>query len=159
MAQGVGSVVSNMGISKRLWLAFGLLLVLLAAQVGAGMLSIRMLNGSVDAMVASSDLATFAKDLEARLANQRIQGRDFLFTGDPKALDRQRALKADFDKVMADHQAAIKASAHAAKFDELSRLHADYHAQFENLRVLRERYDAALRQRMDPLGAKITETL
>ena len=159
MAKGIGSVVSNMGISKRLWLAFGLLLGLLAAQVGAGLLGIRALNGSVDAVLASSDLATFAKDLEARLANQRIQGRDYLFTGDIKALERQRALKGEFDKAMAEHQAAIKASAHAVRFAELARLHDDYHARFEDLRVLRERYDATLRQRMDPLGASINETL
>ena len=153
------SFVSNMGISKRLWLAFGLLLALLVAQLGAGLLSIRSLNGSVESVLASSDLASFAKDLSARLANQRIQGRDYLFTGDVKALERQRALRGEFDKAMAEHQATIKASRHAAKFEELARLHTEYHTQFENIRTYRERYDAAIRQRMDPLGTRITDTL
>ncbi|MBP2292424.1 methyl-accepting chemotaxis protein [Azospirillum rugosum] len=151
--------MSGLSISKRLWLAFGLLLALLVAQVGAGMLGIRSLNNNVDAVLASSDLASFAKDLSARLANQRIQGRDYLFTGDPKALDRQRTLRAEFDRAMAGHEAAIKASPQAAKFAELSRLHAEYHAQFEAVRAHRERYDAAIRQRMDPLGAAITDRL
>ncbi|WP_448204451.1 methyl-accepting chemotaxis protein [Azospirillum sp. sgz302134] len=159
MAKGVGSFVSNLGISKRLWLAFGLLLALLVAQVVAGTAGIRSLNGNVDAVLASSDLSSFAKDLATRLANQRIQGRDYLFTGDIKSLERQRALRAEFDKVMADQQALIKGSAHAAKFEELSRLHAEYHTQFEEVRGFRERYDAAIRQRMDPLGAKLTDTL
>ena len=151
--------MSGLSIAKRLWLAFGLLLALLVAQVGAGMMGIRSLNGNVDAVLASSDLASFAKDLSARLANQRIQGRDYLFTGDPKALDRQRALRAEFDRVMAGHDAAIKASPHAAKFAELARLHAEYHNQFETIRAHRERYDSAIRERMDPLGAAITERL
>ncbi len=151
--------MSGLSISKRLWLAFGLLLALLVAQVGAAMLGIRSLNDNVDAVLASSDLASFAKDLSARLANQRIQGRDYLFTGDPKALDRQRALRAEFDQAMAGHEAAVKASPQAAKFAELVRLHAEYHTQFEAVRAHRERYDAAIRQRMDPLGAAITDRL
>jgi Methyl-accepting chemotaxis protein len=164
MAKEAGSfmstpLVSNMGISKRLWLAFGLLLALLVAQLGAGLLSIRSLNGSVDSVLTSSDLASFAKDLSARLANQRIQGRDYLFTGDVKALERQRVLRGEFDKAMAEHQAAIKASPHAAKFEELARLHSEYHTQFETIRTYRERYDTAIRQRMDPLGIRITDTL
>ena len=151
--------MSGLSISKRLWLAFGLLLALLVAQVGAGMLGIRSLNDNVDAVLTSSNLASFAKDLSARLANQRIQGRDYLFTGDPKALDRQRALRAEFDRVMAEHDAAVKASPQAAKFAELARLHAEYHTQFEAVRVHRERYDAAIRQRMDPLGSAISDRL
>ena len=159
MAQGVGSFVGAMGISKRLWLAFGLLLALLTAQVGAGLLSIRNLNGSVDGVLASSELASFAKELSARLANQRIHGRDYLVSGDPAALGRQRALRAEFDQAMAAHEMAIKRSSQAAAFAELARLHAEYHTQFEAIRTVRERYDAAIRQRMDPLGTQINETL
>ena len=164
MAQEAGTStpwawVSNMGISKRLWLAFGLLLVLLVAQVGAGMLSVRNLNASVDSVLASSELAVFTKDLEVRLANQRLQGREYLFTGDPRVLDRQRALRAEFEQVVAARKAVIEASGHTARFAELSRLHTAYHEMFESVRVLRERYDATIRQRMDPLGEAITDTL
>ncbi|TWA95172.1 methyl-accepting chemotaxis sensory transducer with Pas/Pac sensor [Azospirillum brasilense] len=159
MAKRVGSFVGSMGISKRLWLAFALLLALLAAQVAASLLSIRSLNGSVDAVLTSGELATFAKDLSARLANQRIHGRDYLVSGDPAALNRQRALRTEFDQALAAHGAAIQRSSQAAAFAELARLHTEYHTQFEAIRVVRDRYDAAIRQTMDPLGTQITETL
>ncbi len=159
MAKGIGSFVGAMGISKRLWLAFALLLTLLAAQVAAGLLSIRSLNGSVDTVLAGSELASFSKELSARLANQRIHGRDYLVSGDPAALNRQRTLRTEFDQALAAHDAAIKHSTQAAAFAELARLHAEYHTQFEAIRVVRERYDAAIRQRMDPLGTQINETL
>jgi len=153
------SFLRNMGIARRLWLVFGLLLVLIAAQLAAGLVGLNGLNSRVDAVIRSSDLAVFAKDLETRLTNQRLQGRDFLFTGDVAAIDRQRTLRADFDAAMAAHQDLTRASSQAAAFAELTALHADYHAQFEAVRELREKADGILRERMDPLGKRVTATL
>ncbi|WP_298377324.1 methyl-accepting chemotaxis protein [Azospirillum sp.] len=154
-----GSFLNNLGIAKRLWLVFGLLLALIAIQLGIGVLGQNGLNHRLDQVRKAGDLAVFAKDLEARLANQRIQGRDFIFTGDVAAMERQRALRAAFDKAMADRQAALRASPQAAAFADLSRLHGEYHNQFELVRESRERFDRILRERMDPVGVRVTALL
>ncbi|SMH54368.1 methyl-accepting chemotaxis protein [Azospirillum agricola] len=154
-----GSLLRNLGIAKRLWLVFGLLLVLIAAQLGIAMLGLNGLTRRIDTVLSAGELAVFAKDLEARLANQRIQGRDYLATGDSASLNRQRTLRAAFDKAMADQQAQLAASRHAAAFADLARLHAAYHNGFEGVREQRERFDAILHGRMDPLGARVTAML
>jgi len=156
---GAGSFLRNLGIAKRLWLVFGLLLVLIAAQSAIGVFGLTGLNRQVETVTASGELAVFAKDLETRLANQRIQGRDYLATGNIESLNRQRALRADFDRAMADRQALLKASPQAAAFADLTTQHADYHNQFELMRELRDRADRTLHERMDPLGARVTTTL
>ncbi len=153
------SFLRNMGIARRLWLVFGLLLLLIATQLAVALVGLNGLNRRVDAVVRSGDLAVFAKDLETQLANQRLQGRDYLYTGDARALERQRALRADFDAAMAGHQALTRASPQAPAFAELARLHADYHTSFETVREQREKADAILRDRMDPLGTRVTATL
>ncbi|MFD1625921.1 methyl-accepting chemotaxis protein [Azospirillum griseum] len=154
-----GAPLRRMGIAQRLWLVFGLLLALIAAQLGIGILGQNSLNNRLDHALKSGDLALFAKDLESRLANQRIQGRDFIFTGDISSLERQRALRAAFEKAMSERQATLNASSQAAAFAELSRLHGEYHEQFEQVRVLRERFDRLLRDRMDPNGERVTAQL
>ena len=154
-----GSFLRHMGIARRLWLVFGLLLVLIAAQLGIGMLALNGLNRGVDAVMASGDLAVFAKDLETRLANQRIQGRDYIYTGAPAALERQRALRTAFETAMAERQELLKASPQAGAFAELAALHTDYHSRFEAVRTAREQADRILHERMDPLGARVTAAL
>ncbi len=154
-----GSFLSNLGIAKRLWLVFGLLLALIAVQLGIGILGQNRLNHRLDLVLKAGDLAVFAKDLETRLANQRIQGRDFIFTGDGAALERQRAQRAAFDKAMTDRQGALKASPQATAFADLTKLHAEYHNQFELVRESREGFDRILRERMDPVGARVTALL
>jgi methyl-accepting chemotaxis protein len=154
-----GSLLNNLGIAKRLWLVFGLLLALIVVQLGIGALGQNRLNHRLDLVVKAGDLAVFAKDLEARLANQRIQGRDYIFTGDAAAMERQRALRAAFDKAMTDRQAVLKASSQAGAFADLVKLHAEYHNQFELVRESREGFDRILRERMDPVGARVTALL
>jgi methyl-accepting chemotaxis protein len=154
-----GSFLSNLGIAKRLWLVFGLLLALIVIQLGIGTLGQNRLNHRLDLVLKAGDLAVFAKDLETRLANQRIQGRDYIFTGDAAAMERQRALRAAFDKAMSDQQAVLKASPQAAAFADLAKLHAEYHTQFELVRESRERFDRVLHERMDPGGVRVTALL
>ncbi|MFS2010997.1 methyl-accepting chemotaxis protein [Azospirillum sp. CT11-132] len=154
-----GTFLSNMRIAKRLWLAFGLLLVLIAAQSGTGIYGLDGLNRRVDGVIASGDLAVFAKDLESRLAAERLQTREYINIGSTEALDRLRVLRGEFDQAMAARQAKLKASPQAAAFAELSSLHTGYHQRFEAVRAVRERADRLLHERMDPLGAQVTKRL
>ncbi|MFP5512254.1 MAG: methyl-accepting chemotaxis protein [Alphaproteobacteria bacterium] len=154
-----GSFLSDMRIAKRLWLVFGLLLVLIAAQSGVGILGLDGLNRRIDRVIASGDLAVFAKDLESRLAAERLETREYINIGSPEALDRLRVLRGKFESAMAQRQAALAASAQAAAFAELSGLHTAYHERFEAVRTMREQADRGLRERMDPHGAQVTKRL
>ncbi len=154
-----GSFLSNMRIAKRLWLAFGLLLVLIAAQAGVGILGLDGLNRRIDGVSASGDLAVFAKDLENRLAAERLQTREYINLGTPEALDRLRVLRGEFETAMTQRQAMLAASPQAAAFAELNSLHTTYHERFETVRATREQADRILRERMDPLGAQVTGRL
>ncbi len=154
-----GSFLSNMRIAKRLWLVFGLLLVLIAAQSGVGILGLDGLNRRIDGVIASGDLAVFAKDLESRLAAERLQTREYINLGTPEALDRLRVLRGEFESAMTQRQATLAASPQAAAFAELAGLHTTYHERFEAVRAMREQADRSLRERMDPLGAQVTNRL
>ena len=154
-----GSFLSNMRIAKRLWLVFGLLLVLIAAQSGVGILGLDGLNRRIDGVIASGDLAVFAKDLESRLAAERLQTREYINLGTPEALDRLRVLRGEFNSAMTQRQATLAASPQAAAFAELDGLHTTYHERFEAVRAMREQADRSLRERMDPLGAQVTKRL
>ena len=159
MPAKAGSFLSNMRIAKRLWLVFGLLLVLIAAQSGVGILGLDGLNRRIDGVIASGDLAVFAKDLESRLAAERLQTREYINLGTPEALDRLRVLRGEFNSAMAQRQATLAASPQAAAFAELDGLHSTYHERFEAVRAMREQADRSLRERMDPLGAQVTNRL
>ncbi|ANC92132.1 HAMP domain-containing protein [Azospirillum humicireducens] len=154
-----GSFLSNMRIAKRLWLGFGLLLVLIAAQSGIGILGLDGLKRRIDGVIASGDLAVFAKDLESRLAAERLQTREYINLGTAEALDRLRVLREEFESAMAQRQATLAASPQAAAFAELNGLHTAYHDRFEAVRAMREQADRSLRERMDPLGAEVTKLL
>nr|WP_295829770.1 methyl-accepting chemotaxis protein [uncultured Azospirillum sp.] len=154
-----GTFLSNMRIAKRLWLAFGLLLALIAAQSGTGIFGLDGLHRRIDSVIASGDLAVFAKDLETRLAAERLQTREYINIGSTEALDRLRVLRGEFDQAMATRQARLKASPQAAAFAELSSLHSAYHERFEAVRAVRERADRLLHERMDPLGVQVTKRL
>ncbi|WP_281178607.1 methyl-accepting chemotaxis protein [Azospirillum thiophilum] len=148
-----------MRIAKRLWLGFGLLLLLIAAQSGIGMFGLDGLNRRIDGVISSGDLAVFAKDLENRLAAERLQTREYINLGTPEALERLRALRGGFDTAMADRQARLKGSPQAAAFAGLATLHGTYHERFDVVRAMRERADRTLHDRMDPLGAELTKRL
>ncbi|PWC75804.1 methyl-accepting chemotaxis protein [Azospirillum sp. TSH64] len=154
-----GTFLSNMRIAKRLWLVFGLLLVLIAAQSGTGIYGLDGLNRRIDSVIASGDLAVFAKDLESRLGAQRLQTREYINIGTTEALDRLRVLRGEFESAMADRQAMMKASPQAAAFADLNSLHGAYHEKFDAVRTVRERADRTLRERMDPLGTQVTKRL
>ncbi|QCG86555.1 methyl-accepting chemotaxis protein [Azospirillum sp. TSH100] len=154
-----GSFLSNMRIAKRLWLVFGLLLVLIATQSGTGIYGLDGLNRRIDSVIASGDLAVFAKDLESRLGAQRLQTREYINLGSTESLDRLRVLRGEFETAMAERQAKLRTSPQAAAFADLNNLHAAYHEKFDAVRTVRERADRALRERMDPLGAQVTKRL
>ncbi|CAO3401341.1 methyl-accepting chemotaxis protein [Azospirillum palustre] len=154
-----GTFLSNMRIARRLWLVFGLLLVLIAAQSGTGIYGLDGLNRRIDSVIASGDLAVFAKDLESRLGAQRLQTREYINLGTAEALDRLRVLRGEFESAMSDRQAMMKASPQAAAFADLNSLHGAYHEKFDAVRTVRERADRTLHERMDPLGAQVTKRL
>jgi methyl-accepting chemotaxis protein len=154
-----GSFLSNMRIAKRLWLVFGLLLVLIAAQSGTGIYGLDGLDRRIDSVIASGDLAVFAKDLESRLGAERLQSREYINLGSTEALERLRVLRGKFESAMAERQAKLKASPQAAAFADLNGLHGAYHEKFDAVRTVRERADQTLHERMDPLGAQVTKRL
>ncbi|AWK88042.1 methyl-accepting chemotaxis protein [Azospirillum thermophilum] len=158
-ATGIAGWLRNMRIAGRLWIAFGLLLALLVVQGAIGAFGLNRMQDDVGSMAGTARLAVFAKDLEARLVNQRVHGRDYLNTGNPASLDRQRALRDSFNKVLADNRAAIAASPSAAKFAELARLHADYHDQFEAVAEARQRFDRIVQDRLDENGGRVAALL
>ncbi len=159
MSTGLHRLVSSVRISRRLWLTFGFLIVLLLAQTALGIFGIRNLNGSVDTLVAASDTASVASNLQAQVFLQRIEARNYLFTGDPQYIRRLGELRDEFDRVAAEAQGAAHNSAYKARFAELARLHAQYHEQFDGLRGLRERQDRNQQTRMDPLAQQIGSAL
>ena len=128
-----------MRIAKRLWLVFGLLLALIATQSGTGIYGLDGLDRRIDSVIASGDLAVFAKDLESRLGAQRLQTREYINLGSAEALDRLRVLRGEFETAMAERQAKLKASPQAAAFADLKGLHDAYHEKFDAVRTVRER--------------------
>jgi methyl-accepting chemotaxis protein len=154
-----GNFLSDMRIATRLWLVFGLLLVLIAAQSGTGIYGLDGLNRRIESVIASGDLAVFAKDLESRLGAERLQTREYINLGTTEALDRLRVLRGEFESAMSDRQALMTASTQDAAFADLSSLHGAYHEKFDAVRTVRERADRTLHERMDPLGAQVTKRL
>ncbi|KAA0598108.1 methyl-accepting chemotaxis protein [Azospirillum lipoferum] len=154
-----GTFLSNMRIAKRLWLVFGLLLILIATQSGIGIYGLDGLDRRIDSVIASGDLAVFAKDLESRLGAERLQSREYINLGSTEALDRLRVLRGEFETAMAERQARLKASPQAAAFADLNGLHGAYHEKFDAVRTVRDRADRTLHERMDPLGAQVTKRL
>ncbi|MBP2300152.1 methyl-accepting chemotaxis protein [Azospirillum picis] len=154
-----GSFLRDMGISKRLWLGFGLLLLLIAAQTAAGMFGLDGLSRHVDAVMRTGNLAVFAKDLESRLGAERLSAREYVDLGTPEALARLQQQRAQFDAVLAERKTGLSSSPHAAAFNELAALHGVYHDRFEAVRESRTQAAKALHERMDPLGARVTRAI
>ncbi|HYH23228.1 MAG TPA: methyl-accepting chemotaxis protein [Azospirillum sp.] len=156
MANGVGGLVSNMGIARRLWLAFGLILVLLVAQAALAVLNVSRGGADVEALMRSSDVSTLAKGLETDMANLRIEARNYLYSGDPAFVERLRQRRAAIEKAIADARDLIHASGHAQRFEAFSRAHADYHQEFDKVQALRAQLDRLQQERMIPVGRRIT---
>ncbi|HYH38009.1 MAG TPA: methyl-accepting chemotaxis protein [Azospirillum sp.] len=156
MAKEGGGFVSNMGIARRLWLAFGILLVLIIAQAALALVNVSRGSGSVESLMRSSDLSTLAKDLETRMANLRIEARNYLYSGDKTFVGRLREARAGIERTLADAQPLVRASEHAGKFDAFAKAHAEYHAAFDRVRELREKNDATQAERMVPAGRRVT---
>ncbi|WP_084536596.1 methyl-accepting chemotaxis protein [Azospirillum halopraeferens] len=159
MATHDGSFLTRMGIAGRLWLAFGLLLALLAAQAGVGLLNSRHSGETVEALRRSTELAALARDLEARMAALRIEARSFLYSGDPAFLTALNDQRTAIDRRVAESRALVAASDHAAAFDALTATLDEYRRAFDRARTLRDQSDRLLRERLDPTGARITALL
>jgi methyl-accepting chemotaxis protein len=157
MARGTGGFVSNMGISRRLWLAFGLLLALIIAQAALALVNVSRGGANVETLMRSSNLSTLAKDLETGMANLRIEARNYLYSGNPAFVGRLREARKAMERMLADAQPLIRASGHAEKFDVFAKAHADYHAEFERVRQMREQSDKLQTERMVPAGRRMTE--
>ncbi|HEY0837426.1 MAG TPA: methyl-accepting chemotaxis protein [Azospirillum sp.] len=145
-----------MGISRRLWLAFGLILVLLVAQAAAALLNVSRGGGHVTALMRSSDISTLAKGLETDMANLRIEARNYLYSGDAAFVDRLRQRRAAIETAVADARDLIRASGHTERFETFSRAHAEYHQEFDKVQALRAQLDRLQQERMVPVGRRVT---
>ncbi|WP_448189307.1 methyl-accepting chemotaxis protein [Azospirillum sp. sgz301742] len=157
MAHGVGGFVSNMGISRRLWLAFGLLLALIIAQAALALVNVSRGGANVETLMRSSDLSTLAKDLETGIANLRIEARNYLYSGDQAFVGRLREARAGMDRKLADNQELIRTSGYAERFDTFAKANAEYLTEFERVRQMREQSDKLQTERMVPAGRRMTE--
>ena len=101
-ATNSNSFLARLSIIKRLWAAFGLLVVLLVAGFGFGGFSLLSTQANVSALAIIANDTRLAKNIEGAIFNFRVYSRHYVFTGDPKVLpllrERQRDLN---DQILA----------------------------------------------------------
>ena len=95
-ATNSNSFLARLSIIKRLWLAFGLLVVLLVAGFGFGGYSLLSTEANVADLAVIANDTRLAKEVEGAIFNFRVYSRHYVFTGDPKVLpllqERRREL-------------------------------------------------------------------
>ncbi len=147
--------MANLTITRRLWLAFGLLLVLLAAQAGLGLLNVNRGGVNVATLMRSSDEAGLAGTLESRMASLRIEARNYLYSGEPRYVDGVQQQRRALEETLNREAELIRASSHTALFGAFADAHAAYQREFDRARQLRNDADTHRRERLAPAGERI----
>ena len=148
-------MMANLTITRRLWLAFGLLLVLLAAQAALGLFNVSRSGANVASLLLSSDEATLAKDLETRMASLRIEARNYLYSGESRYVENVQKIRAALEQTLADEAELIRSTPHAPLFDAFTAAHAAYHREFGRARQLRNDADTHRREQLAPAGERV----
>ena len=97
-ATNSNSFLARLSIIKRLWLAFGLLVVLLVAGFGFGGFSLLSTQADVTDAVRIANDVRLAKDVEGAIFNFRVYSRHYVFTGDPKVIPLLRERQRDTER-------------------------------------------------------------
>ncbi|HYI72339.1 MAG TPA: hypothetical protein VEX87_21450, partial [Skermanella sp.] len=154
-ATNSNSFLARLSIIKRLWLAFGLLVVLLVAGFGFGGYSLLSTQANVADLAVIANDTRLSKEIEGAIFNFRVYSRHYVFTGDPKVLpllnDRRRELN---DRIAAA-KTGIADPARQRMVTEIEGFVATYFTNLDKIVDLRTRQDNLLRDRMEPQAARI----
>ncbi|MBI1208715.1 MAG: HAMP domain-containing protein [Azospirillum sp.] len=153
------SLISRIGIARRLWLAFGLLLALLATLAGAGLLGQRSAGRDIAAATAGTQVIQLASEIEIWMANLRIDVQKYAFTGDHHYLDRIKQARAGYDALIARSKNIVATSGQAEGFAGIARRLTEFDHQLERLEAVRQNEDQILAQRLIPLGQHVATAL
>ncbi|WP_158044320.1 methyl-accepting chemotaxis protein [Skermanella pratensis] len=149
------SVLARLGINKRLWLAFGLLVVLLVAGFGYGGYSLLSIQSGIRLLGDAAHDAKLAKGIESEMAGMRIAARNFAYSGDQRLPPEVRSLHAVLVGNIAATRLEVEDPTRLRLVSDIERLAASYLVNFEKLVELRTRQDGVLRERMEPLATRI----
>ncbi|MCW2245483.1 methyl-accepting chemotaxis protein [Azospirillum fermentarium] len=148
-------MMANLTITRRLWLAFGLLLVLLAAQAALGLLNVGRSGANVRTLMLSSDEASLAGDLQSRMASLRIEARNYLYSGDPRYVEGVQQQRRAIEQKLTDSAALIRATPHETLFSAFAAANDAYQRDFDRARQLRNDADTHRREQLAPAGERI----
>jgi len=153
------SVLSRLAIGRRLWLAFGLLLVLVAAQSLVGIASLLRSNDDVATLNNRADISRAASAIEAAMANLRIEVRNYSYTGEQVYLERIAASRRSFEQLLTHSRTLMEQSSKAEAFRAIIADITDYNRNVDRLEQVRQQFDRNLNERMTPLGAQANQLL
>ena len=149
------SAPARLGIKKRLWLAFGLMVGLLVAGFGYGGYSLLDTEAVIHHLSDIGEEARLAKDLESEMVGLRITARNFAYSGDQRLPPIVRDLHATLMGHIGTTKKAVEDPMRLRLVADIEALAADYLVNFEKLVDLRTRQDTLLRERMEPLADRV----
>jgi methyl-accepting chemotaxis protein len=154
-ATNSNSFLARLSIIKRLWAAFGLLVVLVVAGFGFGGFSLLSTQANVTTLSTIANDARLAKDIEGAIFNFRVYSRHYVFTGDPKVIPLLRERQRDMNDQILAAKTGIADPVRQRMVTDIENLAAIYFSNLDKIIDLRTRQDAVLRDRMEPQAERI----
>ncbi|MGF7207214.1 methyl-accepting chemotaxis protein [Skermanella aerolata] len=155
-ATNSNSFLARLSIIKRLWLAFGLLVVLLVAGFGFGGYSLLSTEANVADLAVIANDTRLAKEVEGAIFNFRVYSRHYVFTGDPKVLPLLQERRRELNDRIAVARTGIADPVRQRMVADIDGLVATYFTNLDKIVDLRTRQDNLLRDRMEPQAQRIS---
>jgi methyl-accepting chemotaxis protein len=158
-ATNSNSFLARLSIIKRLWLAFGLLVVLLVAGFGYGGYSLLSGQKDVSTLSVIGNDVRLATNVRGAIANFRVYSRHYVFTGDPKVIPLVRERQRELSARIAAGKAEMADPAFQRVMAEIDNLTSSYFATFDKIADFRTREDAVFRQKLEPVWERVAARL
>jgi methyl-accepting chemotaxis protein len=158
-ATNSNSFLARLSIIKRLWLAFGLLVVLLVAGFGYGGYSLLSGQKDVSTLSVIGNDVRLATNVRGAIANFRVYSRHYVFTGDQKVIPLVRERQRELSARIAAGKAEMADPAFQRVMAEIDNLTSSYFATFDKIADFRTREDAVFRQKLEPVWERVAARL
>jgi methyl-accepting chemotaxis protein len=149
-------LLARLRIGKRLWLAFGLLVVLLVAATGTGSLGLVEVRNNIHMLLDGADETRLAMTVDAKMFAMRMQIRNYAYTGEEKFVDAANGIKTELIASIDALRVAAENPEHRRKVDAVTDQVSQYFPNFQRLVEARRRIETLLHDRMDPVGQRLT---
>jgi methyl-accepting chemotaxis protein len=158
-ATNSNSFLARLSIIKRLWLAFGLLVVLVVAGFGYGGYSILSNQTDVSTLSVIGNDVRLATNVRGAIANFRVYSRHYDFTGDLKVMPLVRERQRELASKVAAAKAGMADPASQRVITEIENLTVSYFATFDKIADLRTREEAIFREKLESAWERVSTRL